>query len=524
MMTELKKEIDNMNNLVETENGALGYKSTGKDLVDLNFRIPSMRTGLSGVDIEQFTKALHENLEYAVKWMFFTRDFRGNGLGERDTFVELYTIFFNNYPVEAKRLLGLISEYGRWSDVIDIAFSGDLILRTSCIELIGNQLKEDITNLTNGKPISLLAKWMPSINATKFARKRAIEICNQLVITKGNYRKMLSKLRAYLDVTERKTCGNKWSEIDYNKVSSNANLRYSDAFMKHDEVRRRKYLDDLTNPTSETKAVMHVQDLFPHEIWHKYVGKNGTCYGWYRPAEDIDENPALEAMWQNLKDIGNGGNTLCVCDGSGSMSFSLPNSSATALDVSRALSVYFAERCTGEFKNQFIEFSSTPQFIDVRQCDTLAQKIKTVLGYNDCSNTDIAKVFRLVLNTAVKNNMSQEDLPERILIISDMEFDCVRRGYRTEELTETLFDTLRKEYEDKGYKFPKLVFWNVNSRTNTIPVMENELGVALVSGYSVNILNLVMSNETDPWLILKETLDSERYQPISDILKEFENE
>ena len=219
----------------------------------------------------------------------------------------------------------------------------------------------------------------------------------------------------------------------------------------------------------------------------------------------------------------NTGNTLVVVDGSGSMTCRVSKSnSVQAIDVSRSLGVYFAERCTGEFRNKFIEFSSEPKIVDFSDKTTLADKINFVRKFNDCSNTDIEKVFRLILSTAVRNHMSQEDMPERVLIVSDMEFDQATTHYSwggSKFDWVPLFESIRQEYEEKGYKLPRLVFWNVNSRTNTIPVTENEAGVTLVSGFSTNIVKMVMSNETDPWLVLKETLDSERYNPVGEILK-----
>jgi hypothetical protein len=208
------------------------------------------------------------------------------------------------------------------------------------------------------------------------------------------------------------------------------------------------------------------------------------------------------------------------------MESTIGGSNVQAIDVSRSLSVYFAERCEGEFKNKFIEFSSTPHFIDFNHCKTLLDKMKYVGQYDDCSNTDIEKVFMLLLNTAKKNHMKQSDLPERILIISDMEFDGAttinRWSGNFQSRMKTVFENITAEYNAAGYKMPKLVFWNVNSRTNTIPVTENDLGVALVSGFSANIAKMVMSGKTDPWEVLKETLDSERYSLVDKALADGE--
>lgn len=513
MMTELKNEINRVNNLGVTENGAVGYKNSVNPLTTLNFQIPSMRNGVNDDIKSLFRESLETNFEYTVKWLFFIRDIR-EGLGERDTFVRLYQVYFDEYPEQAKNTLSLVSEYGRWKDVVDIAFGSNCDLKNFCFKIIKNQLSEDIVGVQSKKSISLLAKWMPSINASKKARVRAIELIKYLGMNNCSYRKMLSKLREYIDVLERKTCLNKWEEIDYNKVCSNANLRYSNAFMKHDSERRREYLESLLNPNSGTK--MNASVLYPHEIWHKY------CKDIY--SHNIKKDDALESMWSNLKEMGDCGNTMVVVDGSGSMAGNIPYSSIRAIDVSRSLGVYFAERCTGEFHNKMIEFSADPQFIDIDGKDNLCDKISHMNKFTDCTNTNIEAVFNMILKTAEKYNIPQSDMPERILIVSDMEFDYATTqggwSYDSNKFDWVpLFEGIKKDYDDKGYKLPKLVFWNVNSRTNTIPLNENKAGVILVSGFSVNTIKMVMSNNLDPWEVLKETLDSDRYKIVDEKIK-----
>jgi hypothetical protein len=202
-----------------------------------------------------------------------------------------------------------------------------------------------------------------------------------------------------------------------------------------------------------------------------------------------------------------------------------------AIDVSRSLSVFFSERNTGEYKDKVIEFSATPRYIDLSGCKTLADKYNVMNKYDDCSNTNLEAVFDLLLATAIKNRLPQSELPQRILIVSDMEFDracefttsyyansaehnAIMAKYRT------LFETIKQRWDAAGYQMPNIVFWNVNSRTQTIPVTSNEAGVILVSGFSVNNVNMILSGEIDPWSALKSVLDSERYQPIGEILAE----
>ena len=387
-------------------------------------------------------------------------------------------------------------------------------LSTAIDVIISNQIREDCVNMQAGKSISLLAKWMPSINASKKTRTVAKRLAKRLGLYHEAYRKILSQLRNYLDVTERKTCGNQWGEIDYNKVSSNANGRYVKAFMKHDPERRQKYLDSLAVPTSG--AVMHASNLYPHEVYAKYRG--------YNP--NVDQG--IEELWKNLKNIPTTGNTMVVVDGSGSMETNIGGSSIQAIDVSRSLGIFFSERCTGEFKDKVIEFSSTPQYIDLSGCTTLAGKKNIMHLYDDCSNTNLEKVFDLILWTAVNNNLPQEELPQRILIVSDMEFDratTIRDYYNHDYVMsqyKTLFETIKERWDKAGYTMPEIVFWNVNSRTQTIPVSSNEVGVKLVSGFSVNNVKMILSGKLNPWLSLKEILDSPRYSLIEEILTEGE--
>ena len=367
--------------------------------------------------------------------------------------------------------------------------------------------------------ISLLAKWLPSENASSKETKRYANIIrNGLGMTSREYRKMLSKMREYIDVVERKMSAKEWVDINYEAVPSRANLIYNSAFLRNDEDRRRLYLGAL----EKGEAKINASVLFPHDIVHKYA------YSYNR----VDA--ALEGMWKALPDTVKGcGNTIVVADGSGSMQCNVGgNSGVTALEVANSLAIYFAERSSGEFKDKYITFSERPQFVDLSQGKNLREKLIVARQYNEVANTNIEAVFDLILSTAVNNHMRQEDIPANILIVSDMEFDsCATSGapatrssygwYMSSRVrpTEALFETIAKKYAAHGYKLPRLVFWNVNSRTRTVPVKNNDLGVALVSGFSVNIVKMVMSNKTDPYECLLETLNGERYKAVEDAVK-----
>lgn len=513
-MNAIKNELDNR--VQYTENGAVGYSTTGKKLLDLNFAVASLRSASEATIINKFTQAYFEDKIIALKWLFYVRDVR-EGLGERRLFRVVIEEFAKQEPKTIKELIKLVPEYGRWDDLWCL-LETDLV--DDVVSLVRKQLVEDCKNMSNKKSISLLGKWLPSLNVSSKQTKRYASIlAKKMGVTARNYRKTLSKLRGYTDVVECKMSAKQWNEINYEAVPSRANLIYNNAFLRNDEDRRRAYLAAL----EKGEAKINAGTLFPHDIVHKYM-----TTGWGASIKAYDA--ALEGLWKALPDTVKGcGNTIVVADGSDSMTCNVGgNTGVTALEVANALAVYFAERSSGEFKDKYITFSENPQLVDFSNATTLRDKLRIALSHNEVANTNIEAVFDLILSTAINNQMSQEDMPANILIVSDMEFDsCATCGmsynrgwpaYRTAP-TATLFNTIEQKYRAAGYKLPRLVFWNVNSRTGTIPVKQNDLGVALVSGFSVNIVNMVMSNKLDPYECLLDALNVERYQAVEDAVK-----
>lgn len=499
-MEKLHIVLDNCVKL--TENGALGYETTGKALVDLNFAVASLRNQDEEEIVKRFIPAFYEDRMPAMKWLFFLRDVRG-GLGERRTFRVIMKYLAKSFPEMVNALVGIMAEYGRFDDLLCLF---DTPVEETALLVLREQLEKDVQNMENGESVSLCAKWMPGNNtSSEESQRMAAKLRDFMGLTAKEYRKLLASLRKYLHVTEVFMSGNRWNEIDYGRVASRANLLYRKAFLVHDEERRKNFLKDV----EEKGAVMHAGVLMPHEIVMQYTVRNG----WRLNVNK--EDTALEALWKNLSDtVAGAENVLCVVDGSGSMLCPVGEGNTTALHVSNALGVYFAERMGGAYHNRFITFSNTPKYVDLSACRTLKEKLELAFSNNDCTNTNIEATFRLILETAVRNRLRQEELPATILIISDMEFDQAMWGRNTD----TLFGIIKKKFAAHGYKVPKLVFWNVNSRTNVIPVRENELGVGLVSGFSVNICNMVLSNELDPFACLKKALEGERYRKVEECI------
>lgn len=491
-LDQMKKELLENHNVSITENNAVGFATTGTKLLDVNFKMSSYRNLSDNEIVQDFEMAFYENKLMAMKFLFFARDVR-EGLGER-RFFRVVTKWMSQEKREYIRpLLSLFSEFGRWDDLVILA---NTFLADDIYKIISTQLKKDIDNMNKGENVSLLAKWMPSINTSSLeTRKLAKDVIKKLGLTESEYRKTLSALRKHIDVLEVKMSARKWDAIDYSRVPSRANLLYTGAFLRNDEERRRAFLDSVERGEMKINADV----LFPHDILHKYSNLSG-------------KQQDLELLWKNLPRQEDLGKTIVVADGSYSMTSRIDGTNISALTVANALAIYFAEQLKGEFKNKYITFSNSPKLVNLGDDTTLNEKIRIALRHSEVQNTNIEKVFKLILSTAIRGQMLQNHLPETILILSDMEFDDATSGDRSK----SLFKNIEDKFAEAGFKIPKLVFWNILSRTNTIPLIENDLGVTLVSGFSPNTMKMVMNEHLDPAAALFEVLNSERYKIIED--------
>ena len=507
-MNDLKTTLA-QNSFSITENGALGFSTSGRKLLDINFGVTSFRNKNDKAIEDAFANAFYENKLLAVKWLFYCRDAR-EGIGERRLFRVCLKWLATEQPEIAKAVFGLAPYYGRYDDMwclLDTELKDDVIMNVSM------QLDDDLENMKANKPVSLLAKWLPSPNASSRETKRLAKIIYAgLGTTERSYRKTLSELRKYLNVVEVQMSAKKWNEIDYNAVPSRANLIYNGAFLRNDEERRRAYLAALERGDDGVKINSSVN--FPHDIVHKYMEGSGWCHR----LKSITDT-TLEQLWKVLPDFVQGqGNTICVADGSGSMTSTIGGTNVTCLDVANALAIYFAEHSDGEFKDNYITFSHRPQLVDFSQAKTLREKISIALRHSEVADTNIEAVFDLLLKTAVNKKLSQEEIPANVLILSDMEFNMATSR---ECRRNTLFREIEEKWNNAGYKMPRCVFWNLCSRTGTLPVNQHEtFPVALVSGFSPAICKMVLSNKLDPFECLIEQLNSERYAAVEEAIKE----
>ena len=488
MLNLLKQEA----NYTLTENMAVTHTSSLSDCVDLFATIGALRNASDGEVTKRFMRAFAENPDIAVKTLFFARDIRG-GLGERKVFRTILEYMTKHAPDSVIKNIWAVPEFGRYDDLLVLL---DSSVKQEVIDHIKTQIEADIKAVDIDESVSLLAKWLPSVNASnKKTIKYGKLIAKAIGKTDAEYRRVLSKLRKRIAIIENNLREKDYS-FDYSKQPSRAMLKYRKAFYRNDNERYTGFL----NRVEKGEEKLNTGTLFPYDIinpiFNHHYGKNSIT---------LEERKSMDVTWKALEDFTNGENALVVVDGSGSM-YGMGN--PVPATVALSLGIYFAERNTGKFANHFITFSEKPQLVEIKGND-IYEKVKYSASYNEIANTDIEKVFNLILSAAAKNKLPQSELPATIYVISDMEFD-----HCAENAGETNFENAKKSFEKHGYKLPTVVFWNVQSRNTQQPVTMNEQGVVLVSGCSPRIFNMVTSGNFSPYTFMLETLGAERYNEI----------
>ena len=473
-----------------TENGALTHKSTGSKVYDLFAMGGAYRSRSEEDCVVLFMNAFKEDPVYALKCLFYLRDVRG-GQGERRFFRVCMRHLAKKNAEAARRNLKYIAEFGRWDDLF--TFIGTP-LEKDALEVIRNQLAIDV----ECKTPSLLAKWLKSENTSSTESRYIAGITRKyLHMTHKQYRKTLSILRERINVLERLMSAGKWDEIEFDKIPSKAGMIYKNAFARKDIIKA-KYEAFAKDENTKVNA----GTLYPCEVVHQ-----ATEYLSHYGGNETDR-AMINKYWDNLTDYFNGAsfNALAVVDTSGSMTWG--GAGILPIDVAISLGLYCADKANGPFAGHYISFSSRPQLIEVEGVD-FVDKVCRIYETNLCENTNIKATFDLILGTAIKHKILAEDMPENLIIISDMEFDAATGYWGENDFIGTLMEDIEFSWAAAGYKMPKLVFWNVNARNNNIP-MKDKNGITFVSGYSPVLFEQIMSGKTAQDLMY-DKLNSERY-------------
>ena len=499
MLDFLRKETNKTLNLLRkeanrtyTENGAATYLTTESDCLDLFATIGALRNASEEDVIARFQRAFAENSDLAMKTLFFARDIRG-GLGERKVFKTILKYLAVNEPDSVRKNIENVAEYGRYDDLL--ALIGTPVEK-EVMSYIKKVLEEDLAEVkregANAK-ITLLAKWLPSVNTSnKEAVRIGKRIARAMNMSDAEYRKTLSALRAQIKIIENNLREKDYT-FDYMVQPSKALYKYRKAFLRNDKDRYQSFLDRA----DKNPIMMNTATLTPYDVIAPIIKKAGI---------KEDERRAMDVTWKNLENYVGSENSLVVVDGSSSMYW---GNDPLPAAVAQSLGIYFAERNKGLFRNNFITFSANPRLIEIKGRD-IVDKVRYCMGFNECANTDIKKTFDLILNTAVKNHLRQQDMPERLYIISDMEFDCCAGNADV-----TNFEYAKAKYAKYGYRLPQVIFWNVNSRNLQQPVKINDQGVALVSGCNPQIFSMLKSGNLEQYKFMMSVLSSIRYKRIA---------
>lgn len=492
-------------NMTTTENGHAAASTTGSALLDLYGQVGALRGQDEKRICQLLDLAVAEDRLLATKIIFYARDCRG-GTGEREVFRTLLRRMAKIKPAAVVNNLELIPEFGRWDDLYAIADPEEFLdVSIHVWDLIQRQLFKDQRALIEGRPVSLLGKWLKSCNASsKETRRLGRMTCEQLGYSEKEYRKLLKKLRDRIRIVESQMSAQEWDKIDYETVPSRAGMIYRGAFRKHDEERYNNYIRSVEKGEKKINASMNT----PQDLVHAY-GNN-----WNMEPED----PTIEVMWKNLPDyVKSDENVLCMVDTSGSMS-------GRPMEISVGLGMYFAQRNTGAFHNLFMTFESEPRFFEIRENLSFHDNLERAYGAPWGGSTDLNRACSSMLRLALEKNVPQWDMPTRLVIISDMEIDMAARhcmfygGRVCGDFSDILHvDELREMYEQADYRMPQVIYWNVNSRDNHFQTRSDVPGTMLASGSSPRVFEAVMAMQdyqATPYDAMLEVLNGERYKEV----------
>lgn len=497
------------NNVTVTSNGMQAYKSTLSSVLDLFASGASYRHSSSAIS-QMVRDAYVQDPLATLRCLFYLRDIRGNGAGgqgERNVFrsgIRTYAELDHDRFVRSD-IIRHIPTYGRWDDLFCLFGVSDL-LDANIIRMIKNQLHADMVELQSKgaeAKISLLAKWMPSCNTSSAAtRALARKIYKKLGMSEKAYRKMLVALRRHIDIVESRLSVRDYT-FDYGSLPSCAALKYRKAFYANDGERYKKYVGDLRAAivSGDRSVKVNVDTLYPYDIVSKFTRYSNP---------DSHESLQLDNMWRSLPNyFGEAAhaNWLAVVDVSGSM---MSPANPRPMDVAIALGLYIAEHNRGLFHGKMITFSESPSLVEVDDSWSLKQKVEYIENMPWGYNTNLESVFMLVLNAAVENSLPASEMPEALVIISDMQFDSCVSGANNV----SVYHMIKMRYAAAGYKMPKLVFWNAALRGyGNVPITKHEHGAILVGGCYPGMFEQILTGNA-PESFMYDVLNAERYAPI----------
>lgn len=484
-------------NKTKTDNGAIAYRSTLNANLDFfahsgNVKYPNL--------IDHFNRALAEDEDIALRNLLNMRDIR-TGKGVRKNSRTLLEYLGINHPslITKTNLVQKIVELGRWDDLF-------CLLKTSNHTIIGQVVKFIATEMKKDSPDGLLFKWLPINSKQPEEKLLTSKLRSYLKLSPKEFRKFVSSKRVQF-IPEYKFCNKQWSLLDYSTVPSQCFRKNKNAFKRNDTERFTTFIERVIKG-DDPKAVIKAGAIYPHEV----IGPINLRWNSSQYSQLLVQyiTPSVEAQWKSLPDfVPEDVKILPIIDTSSSM-WSLAQGSFACMNISVALGIYFAERSKSAYKDLFLTFNSTPQFVSLSNQPNLLSKYAHTLSAPWSGSTNIQKTFELVLSHAIKNKVPQHDMPNYIVCVTDGQFNSM-----TSSSNSPVIKQVKDMFAKAGYEFPTLVFWNVSANSANVPATFNEDGVALLSGYSTALLKSLFNGELakyTPLNVMLATLDDEKYK------------
>jgi hypothetical protein len=487
-----------MSNFTQTENGAVALQTSGSCIVD--YFMMYTRTLPNDSNYKYLQECWNKDPEQTVAIIFNGRD-RVSGKKEKKVSNEAMLWLRRNKPNTYRaNIMTFVNKYGCWKDLLYIAYhlkKKEVFSKNFELELFANKLREDQLLASDNNTVSLCAKWAPSENDRNDTRRHFAQKIASILYGKEDSKKMeryrkefLVPLRKKIKIVETLMCENRWGEIDYENVPGVASKKYLKAFNKHDKERYNNFLEDVRSGKKEIK----VTGILPHELLKFYI--------------DNPEGPneTIELQWrtiiENVKSAGCLKSALAMIDISGSM-FSASNGDIPAR-CAISLGILTSLCCEGSFHKKVMSFSEKPTIVTL-QGDSLYDCWKDVqkipMGYN----TNFIACTQTILDLANMFNVPDEQLPKKLIALTDMQFDAVTDNPHD---LKTTYEHIVQMYKENNYTPAKFIFWNLNSdHHESFPVRCDVEGTALVSGFSEQLLKIFMNyDEFDSNLIVQEIL------------------
>ena len=520
------------------------------------------------------------HLAYEDLWvlLFQNRDVRG-GKGERASTTLMWEFMLEHHKEDALKMLPLLTEYGSWRDLFHLTTCAPSVVPL-VLELVEKQLAKDMDDAAQGKPISLLAKWIPredrQSDLAKLIAKRLFPYEARPSSRMKTYRQKISALNRALKTTEVAMCGGDWASIEPARVPGRClqkhmkallnepgnkknmmrvrranNLRHPD---NEDRMECRAHFQQFFKDAKEGKVTVNAANVvYPHELIKKIVKSMKETYshrdGVTVDADNlsVDEKNGLIAQWlalvKDAREAGGLGRSLAMCDFSGSMLSSGKNGD-TPYWVSMAMGLLISEVTTEEFKDTFLTFDSNPMLHRLAKGD-IFDKIASIGHVGQGLSTDFQKAMDLVLSNMKATRCKPGQEPDNLIVITDMNWDqaCASdqrsrytdHSYRHVVKTapwQTQIEMIREAFKRAGEDMwgvpfvpPRIVVWNVASTSSDFHATADTEGVVMLSGWSPSLFKNLLKGDIrsmTPLEMLRIILDDERYKPVREKLSELD--